>query len=685
MLVITAASAHATPVMDGNVGVGEYAHSRFVGASSDLGGAYDPGTSGSFAGGAVNCHDDWSLYWDYDATYFYLAAEPKAGTGSSCSDDSLGFQFVAGTGDPNVALTGCEQCTGSPLSINLNSSTAAAECAANGGLTGIGSTEADAPGAGAWEYFQGVVGTEIRPIEMRVARSDLTYFGDTTTYASGGSEDFPCTYVRVSAFDSRGVFNATGPGARTIWLRVNPGGAACPVGGSPPTCGDVCGDGTWGVTEDCDGSDVSSPAGCGVDCTLSCGSEDNLLSSGDGGTAPISTDVWSDENSLPSAAAGAFDGDEGTFWNSDWSGPSFEPVEGYGDHSYLWADLPSVQKINQISVVNDSTPSECLDFYVTTSGSAAKDTLANWNLFDSGTALGTGRYVFTVVGGMDASEVKAVFPTCNVADARILEFEARFCDADDDGAGDFSDNCVNDANPGQEDFDSDGVGDVCDPCLSDAANDGDGDGVCAGVGFNNVFAPFPTDDEDNCPVDFNPGQGDANNDGVGNVCDDPLTGLSLKKLLVRTNLTRDDRDRIVANGELDVFSTGEDVLTSIPADGVSVELFDLNDVSVNSFTWTGADCALTPVRGAKKSGIFCWDIATRSSLRLRKRISPGFFGVVVKVKRQNLPTHPTVAEIPVSLVLTTPDPSEVAPNLFIAHKVVVLGCATEQGKLKCRP
>lgn len=76
------------------------------------------------------------------------------------------------------------------------------------------------------------------------------------------------------------------------------------------------------------------------------------------------------------------------------------------------------------------------------------------------------------------------------------------CDTDDDndGVDDTSDNCPTDDNPGQEDADFDGIGDICDPLT-----DTDFDGIA--------------NSEDNCPFDFNTDQDDIDGDGIGTLCD----------------------------------------------------------------------------------------------------------------------------------------------------------------------
>jgi len=71
-------------------------------------------------------------------------------------------------------------------------------------------------------------------------------------------------------------------------------------------------------------------------------------------------------------------------------------------------------------------------------------------------------------------------------------------DTDGDGVIDKIDNCVNVANPDQEDIDGNGRGDVCD--------DYDRDGII--------------NSEDNCPNDPNRNQADIDGDGRGDACDD---------------------------------------------------------------------------------------------------------------------------------------------------------------------
>lgn len=71
-------------------------------------------------------------------------------------------------------------------------------------------------------------------------------------------------------------------------------------------------------------------------------------------------------------------------------------------------------------------------------------------------------------------------------------------DLDGDGVPNLNDNCLETANPGQEDANLDGVGDLC-------SVDADGDGVA--------------DPVDNCPLADNPGQEDGDSDTVGDACD----------------------------------------------------------------------------------------------------------------------------------------------------------------------
>ena len=75
-------------------------------------------------------------------------------------------------------------------------------------------------------------------------------------------------------------------------------------------------------------------------------------------------------------------------------------------------------------------------------------------------------------------------------------------DSDGDDVASSADNCPLDFNPNQADADGDGVGDVCE---GGGGVDRDGDGIA--------------DAGDNCPDDANPSQSDSDADSIGNACD----------------------------------------------------------------------------------------------------------------------------------------------------------------------
>ena len=660
-----ASVSSAAPVVDGVINVGEYAQSVVVDSTPDLGGVYDAGSSGSFAGGTVNCHGDWALYWDWDATNLYLAADPM-GAPSNCADTVFGALFNPTLGDPNDSPTGCEACTGTFYGNGMTDGHFAAECVAGQfNISGGESSFLATPPSSTWTYVQNPVGTTINAIEWSIPRADLDKFGDTT-YTD--SPEFACTWFRASAFDSRGVSDSIGSGVRTIWLALNPAAAPCalPVD-PPPTCGAVCGDGTLELFEECDDGNTDVGDGCDDSCELepppACETQDNVLSSIDGGVAPVATSVWSDENGLPSSAPGAFDMDEATLWNSDWGGPGFEPTEGYGSHSYLYAELASAVTINQVRIVQDTTNSDAIDIYVSDDPAAAEGSLTGWTLVAGLTGQSAGTELVNIAA-VSASKVKMVFPVAgNSGDARIMEFQARFCCATDldcdDGVGcngietcDLTTgSCLAGALPCQGDCDTGvctepglctavPVSTACDSGLDTCTVDDS----CTGI------ASYP---QGNCPN--NGGGGDTDEDLVCDL-DDDNTSPGLFTLL-RVKLKPDG----ASSGD-----DGKAVVTALLADSDSEGSFITNLLAgTNTMDLVDSDSWSVPLplencssHSSKLRRVRCrsTDGRVRATATKKKRLSEHLF--VVRIRANKLTSAETgpagatnpVAPVTVSLV-----------------------------------
>ena len=219
------AAAPAGVIVDGIIDVGEYTNSAPVNGTPDLGGVYDP-SAGSFAGGPINCHDDWTLYWDSDATNIYIAAEPKVGTPGSCADSVISAKLAPVTGDPNTGV-GFIGCTGTFFNLNFNNFHQAVETCFGPGFEFI-FTPSVIPPSSNWNFAQITPGGTITPIEWAFGRADLTKFGDTTY-----TGNLQCLWIQVSAFDSRGVDNSDS-GAKTIFIKFDPNTPNCDELTPPP-------------------------------------------------------------------------------------------------------------------------------------------------------------------------------------------------------------------------------------------------------------------------------------------------------------------------------------------------------------------------------------------------------------------------------------------------------------------
>jgi hypothetical protein len=202
-------------------------------------------------------------------------------------------------------------------------------------------------------------------------------------------------------------------------------------------------------------------------------------------------------------------------------------------------------------------------------------------------------------------------------------------------------------------------------CVPGGGGDSDGDNLC--------------DTEDNCPAIANPGQGDLDEDEIGNVCDavdGPIEVVRAKLKFDNAKDGKTPRGKIVVKGD---FFDPDPVANFEPALGLLVRMQDsLPGTPLNAvFTWLPGECE-TNVKGNHK----CKSADKRFKAIMRPlRSFPGIVRFRMVFKRLDKTVVPGPFVGPVTMTITT---APAALTAGIDRVGAITDCQQVGSGLKCK-